>query len=83
MNEIKEPRALEILLVEDNPGDVELTRAALRHCKVALHMSVARDGEEAMAMLHRVGQHAGARTRISSCSISTCPRKVALRCWPR
>lgn len=46
---------VEILLVEDNPGDVLLTQEALRESKVANHLYVVRDGEEAMAFLRRQG----------------------------
>jgi len=45
------PRPIEILLVEDNPGDVELTREALEEGKVRNMLHVARDGEEALAYL--------------------------------
>ena len=51
---------IEILLVEDNPGDVDLTKAALRRCKVLNHVNVAMDGEEALAILRQQGKHAGA-----------------------
>jgi two-component system, chemotaxis family, response regulator Rcp1 len=44
---------VEILLVEDNPGDVRLTREALREAKILNHISVAEDGVEAMVFLHR------------------------------
>jgi CheY-like chemotaxis protein len=53
-------RPVEILLVEDNPGDVRLTIEALREGKVRNHLSVAEDGEEALAFLRREGSHAGA-----------------------
>lgn len=53
-------RAVEILLVEDNPGDVRLTIEALREAKVHNHLSVARDGLEAMAFLRRQGAFAQA-----------------------
>ena len=46
-------RPAEILLVEDNPGDVELIHEALRSGKVANRISVATDGEAAMAFLNR------------------------------
>jgi CheY-like chemotaxis protein len=46
-------RPAEILLVEDNPGDVELVHEALRSGRVANRISVATDGEEAMAFLNR------------------------------
>jgi len=51
---------IEILLVEDNPGDVRLTEEALREGKVIHHLAVAWDGEEAMAILRREGKHAKA-----------------------
>ncbi|MEO8200988.1 MAG: response regulator [Gemmatimonadota bacterium] len=44
---------IEILLVEDNPGDVRLTREALRESRMRNNISVASDGVEAMAFLHR------------------------------
>ncbi|MEO8393067.1 MAG: response regulator [Chloroflexota bacterium] len=46
-------RSIEILLVEDNPGDVRLTIEGLNEGKVNHHLSVARDGLEALAYLHR------------------------------
>lgn len=48
-------RPIEILLVEDNPGDVRLTIEALKEGKVRNHLSVARDGVEALAFLRREG----------------------------
>lgn len=53
-------RPVEILLVEDNPGDVRLTQEALRDGKVRNNLSVAPDGVEAMAFLRREGKYAGA-----------------------
>jgi chemotaxis family two-component system response regulator Rcp1 len=53
-------KPIEILMAEDNPGDVRLTMEALRDAKVLNHMSVAADGVEAMAFLRREGQHAHA-----------------------
>jgi CheY-like chemotaxis protein len=50
----------EILLVEDNPGDVELTREALVESKVHMRLSVVSDGVEALAFLRREGRHADA-----------------------
>lgn len=46
-------RPIEILLVEDNPGDVRLTQEALKEGKVLNHLSVVRDGVEAMFFLNR------------------------------
>jgi chemotaxis family two-component system response regulator Rcp1 len=48
---------IEILLVEDNPGDVRLTREALRDGKIYNNLYVVRDGVEAMAFLHKTGQY--------------------------
>lgn len=50
----------EILLVEDNPGDVVLTQEALAEARVANNVTVAHDGEEAMRVLRREGPHAQA-----------------------
>jgi two-component system, chemotaxis family, response regulator Rcp1 len=52
--------AIEVLLVEDNPGDVRLTREALRDGKVCNNLAVAKDGEEALAYLRREGPFADA-----------------------
>ena len=49
---------IEILLVEDNPGDVRLTQEVLRDGKVRNTLRVAGDGVEAMAMLRREGDFA-------------------------
>jgi CheY-like chemotaxis protein len=51
---------IEILLVEDNPGDVRLTREALRDGKVSNNLHVAVDGVEALAFLRRSGKYLGA-----------------------
>jgi two-component system, chemotaxis family, response regulator Rcp1 len=51
---------VEILLVEDNPGDVRLTQEALRDAKVRNRIQVAEDGVEALALLRREGKYAGA-----------------------
>ena len=49
---------VEILLVEDNPDDVELTLHALRQERLANHIEVARDGEEALDFLFCRGPYA-------------------------
>jgi two-component system response regulator len=49
----------EILLVEDNPDDVELTLRALRKSKIANDVIVVRDGVEALDYLFATGQYAG------------------------
>lgn len=51
---------IEILLVEDNPGDVRLTVEALKDGKVSNRLSVVGDGVEAMAFLRREGKFANA-----------------------
>lgn len=53
-------RPVEILLVEDSPGDITLTVEALRDAKVTNNLHVARDGEEAIAFLRRQGEYADA-----------------------
>ncbi|MGC2671533.1 MAG: response regulator [Candidatus Acidiferrum sp.] len=47
----------EVLLVEDSPGDVRLTREAFREANESIHLHVACDGVEAMAFLKREGAH--------------------------
>jgi two-component system, chemotaxis family, response regulator Rcp1 len=53
-------RPLEILLVEDNPGDVRLAQEALHDAKMSNNLNVVADGVEALAYLRREGQHAKA-----------------------
>jgi CheY-like chemotaxis protein len=53
-------RPVEILLVEDNPGDVRLTREALKEGKAHVRLSVVSDGDQALAFLRRQGEHAAA-----------------------
>ncbi|MBI3853130.1 MAG: response regulator [Verrucomicrobia bacterium] len=48
---------VQILLVEDNPGDVRLTRESLRECKVLNKLHVVDDGAKAIAFLRRVGDY--------------------------
>jgi chemotaxis family two-component system response regulator Rcp1 len=52
-------RPAEILLVEDNPGDVRLTIEALRDAKVSNNLHVVEDGVEAMGFMRKEGKHAG------------------------
>jgi len=52
--------AIEILLIEDDPGDVRLTQEALKDSKLRNNLSVAEDGVEALAFLRREGQYADA-----------------------
>ncbi len=50
-------RPIDILLIEDNPGDIRLTREALKDAKVTNVLTVVSDGIEALALLHRNGKH--------------------------
>ncbi len=49
---------MEVLLVEDSPGDVRLTREAFRDANPSIHLHVVTDGAEAMSFLLRQGVHA-------------------------
>jgi two-component system response regulator len=51
-------RPIEILVVEDNPADVELTQRAIGNAPYNHNVTVAEDGEVAMAMLLKQGEHA-------------------------
>jgi two-component system, chemotaxis family, response regulator Rcp1 len=51
---------VQILLVEDNPGDVRLTREALKEAKFRNKVEVVGDGVEALAYLRQQGQYSGA-----------------------
>ncbi len=51
------PTAVEILLVEDSPADIELTREALLDSKLANNLHVVTDGVEAMNFLRRTGMY--------------------------
>lgn len=53
-------RQIEILLVEDNPGDVLLTKEAFSEAKIWNNIHVARDGEEALDYLYNEGEFADA-----------------------
>ena len=53
-------KPIEILMVEDSPGDVRLAIEALKEAKVLNNFSVVEDGVEAMAFLRRQGKHAAA-----------------------
>jgi len=61
-------KPIEVLLVEDNAGDVRLTQEALKEGKILCNLTVARDGVEAMEFLHQEGNYAN----------STCPDLILL-----
>ena len=52
---------VEILLIEDNPGDVRLTQEALKESKVLNILNVVTDGVEALEFLHQEGKYADAK----------------------
>ena len=54
---VDENRPVEILLVEDNPGDERLTREALKEGKVYSNLHWVKDGVEAMEFLRREGKY--------------------------
>ena len=60
MSDAEFGRPVEILLVEDNPSDVLVTRETLKDSKLLSHISVVKDGEEAMAFLLREGKYVNA-----------------------
>lgn len=53
MNQPAHRPPIEILLVEDQPGDVRLTQEALRESRLGTRLHVAYDGEQALAMLRQ------------------------------
>jgi two-component system response regulator len=57
MYEKSDVQGIEILLVEDNPGDVRLTREALKDGKIVNNLHVAEDGVDALAFLRREGKY--------------------------
>ena len=61
MYELPALRPIEILLVEDNPGDVRLTREALKDAKMSNVLHVVEDGALALDFLHRRGDYVNAR----------------------
>ena len=57
MQKSKNLQPVDILLVEDNPGDVRLTMEALKGAKVRNKLMVAQDGQEALEMLRKEGEY--------------------------
>jgi CheY-like chemotaxis protein len=53
-------KPIEVLLVEDNPGDAQLTRIALSDGKMCVNLSLTEDGVDALAFLRKQGQYADA-----------------------
>jgi two-component system, chemotaxis family, response regulator Rcp1 len=59
MNVESQPLPIDILLVEDNPGDVRLTQEVLKDSKVRNNLIVASNGDEALACLRKQGKYKG------------------------
>ena len=57
MNIRNDFQAINILLVEDNPGDIRLTREVLKEGKIQNKLSVVTDGEEAILFLKKIGEY--------------------------
>ncbi len=49
--------SMEILLIEDNPGDIFLTQEALKDCEIESNLNIVRDGEDAIEFLNKQGQY--------------------------
>ena len=60
MSNLSASKPIEILLVEDNPGDVRLTREAFKEFKIRNVLHVVEDGVEALAFLNKEGKYADA-----------------------
>jgi CheY-like chemotaxis protein len=56
------PRPIEVLLVEDDPGDVLMTREAFADYKIANNLSVVTNGEDAIAYMRKLGRFSGVAT---------------------
>ena len=50
-------RSIQILLVEDNTGDIRLMQEVLKECKVRNNLSVVKDGVEAISFLFKKGKY--------------------------
>ena len=59
MTQFEGERQIEVLLVEDDPGDVMMTREAFHDYKLHNELHVVSDGAEAMAFLRQEGEYAG------------------------
>ena len=60
VNENSSPAPVQILLVEDNPGDARLARQGLLQCRMPHDLHVVDDGVKAMSFLNREGEYASA-----------------------
>ena len=60
MADDNQARVVDVLLVEDDPGDVLMTQEAFEHHKIRNHLHVVNDGEQAMQFLRQLGEYADA-----------------------
>jgi len=60
MTERGECQAVDVLLVEDDPGDILMTREAFEHHKIQNKLHVVTDGEQALQFLNQTGEYADA-----------------------
>lgn len=58
--DLRKTKPVEVLLVEDNPGDVRLTQEAFKDGRMLVNLNIAMDGVEAMDFLHRRGKYGSA-----------------------
>ena len=73
-------RPVEVLLVEDNPGDVRLTQEIIQESEYRTNVAVAEDGEAAMAYLRKEGEHSDAPRPDLVLLDLRLPTKTAPRC---
>jgi CheY-like chemotaxis protein len=62
MSEVFPSQPIEVLLVEDDPGDVLMTQEAFADYKIANKLNIVTNGEDAIAYMRKVGRFAGVRT---------------------
>jgi two-component system, chemotaxis family, response regulator Rcp1 len=74
--------ASEILLVDDNPADLDLTIDALAQSRWRTNVSTVSDGEEAMAYLRREGKYTASTRPHRCCWTSISPARMGGRSWP-
>jgi CheY-like chemotaxis protein len=60
MNDSAQLQVVDVLLVEDDEGDVLMTREAFEYYKIRNTLHVVRDGDKALQFLRRLGEHSGA-----------------------
>ena len=81
MNGIERRAPMELLLVEDDPGDVAMTREALAESKMLVNLSVVTNGEEALSYLRGSAPSKTPAGQTSSCSTSISHVSAAGRSW--